>query len=206
KALLEAKEIVQGVRREVNAILEEARLSKSREAREKVAAAEAKVEAGLAALRPGETLVLEKLAPGDRVFVTTLGYDASVVAVDARHERLRVRAGQLEFEVPFAALAPPRGKAAAPRERGRREAQVEESSESINLIGLRVEEAVQRLEKFLDHASLTGTGTLRVVHGKGTGALRRGIRDYLAGHPLVAEFRGGEDYEGGEGVTVVTLR
>jgi DNA mismatch repair protein MutS2 len=58
----------------------------------------------------------------------------------------------------------------------------------------------------LNHASLEGNGEVRVIHGKGTGALMRAVRDYLDGHPLVLEFRKGEQFEGGDGATVVTLR
>ena len=58
----------------------------------------------------------------------------------------------------------------------------------------------------MNHAALDQVGELRVVHGHGTGALMKGVRGYLDGHPLVAAFRPGERFEGGDGVTVVTLR
>ncbi|HEY6007080.1 MAG TPA: endonuclease MutS2, partial [Geobacteraceae bacterium] len=186
RALLEAKELIQGARREVNAIIEEARQTKSRQAREKLAAAEAAAEARLAALRPEEGVVPEKIAVGDQVFVKTIGYDATVVAVDLKHDRLRVRAGRLELEVPLAAVAPARGKAAKAREPTRREIPTEEPTARLDLIGQRVDEALLQLEPFLNHASLAGIGEVRIVHGKGTGALRKGVREYLARHPLVA--------------------
>jgi DNA mismatch repair protein MutS2 len=76
----------------------------------------------------------------------------------------------------------------------------------LNIIGLRVDEALPEVERFLNRLSLEGTGEARIVHGKGTGALMRAVRDYLSGHPLVAEFRKGEPFEGGDGATVVALR
>lgn len=76
----------------------------------------------------------------------------------------------------------------------------------MKIIGMRVDEALPELERFLNHASLEGNGEVRVIHGKGTGTLRRAVRDYLDGHPLVLEFRKGEQFEGGDGATVVTLR
>jgi len=91
------------------------------------------------------------------------------------------------------------------RRQARGPAEQEEPGREINLIGLRVEEALTRLEPFLNHASLAGYGEVRVIHGIGTGALRRGVREHLTGHPLVASFRSGEQYEGGNGATVVTL-
>lgn len=69
-----------------------------------------------------------------------------------------------------------------------------------------MEDALTKLEPFLNHASLDGIGEVRIVHGKGTGALMRGVRDYLAGHPLVASFRDGEPFEGGAGATVVKIK
>ena len=190
----------------MNAAIEEAKQARSREAREKLAAAEAEVAARLAELAPAERLKPEEIAAGDTVFVETIGYDATVVAVDPRHDRVRVRAGRLEMDVPLSAVLPSKGKAPKAKAQPRKAAPSEETPGRLDLIGLRVEEAIARIEPFLNHASLAGIGELRIVHGKGTGALRRGVREYLDGHPLVAEFRDGDDYEGGSGVTVVTLR
>jgi DNA mismatch repair protein MutS2 len=75
----------------------------------------------------------------------------------------------------------------------------------INLIGCRVEEATQRLDKFLDEAAVAGHREVRVVHGHGTGRLRVALRDLLAGHPHVASLRPGNPSEGGNGATVILL-
>jgi DNA mismatch repair protein MutS2 len=61
------------------------------------------------------------------------------------------------------------------------------------------------VEKFLDDAVLAGHGTVRIVHGKGTGALRRAVEECLRKHPLVDAFRAGAPAEGGAGATVVEL-
>ncbi len=76
----------------------------------------------------------------------------------------------------------------------------------VNVIGLRVHEALPIVEKALDEALLGGLSTLSIVHGKGTGRLKRGVRDMLTGHPLVRTFRSGSIEQGGEGITVVVLR
>jgi DNA mismatch repair protein MutS2 len=76
----------------------------------------------------------------------------------------------------------------------------------INLIGLRVDEALSRLEPFLNHASLAGLAEVTIVHGYGTGALARAVREHLTRHPLIKTFRKGEPSEGGGGVTIATLR
>ena len=76
----------------------------------------------------------------------------------------------------------------------------------LSLIGLRAREAVARLERFLDRAVQAGEDSVRIIHGVGSGALRRAIHDYLATSPYCADFRAGESNEGGAGVTVATLQ
>ena len=76
----------------------------------------------------------------------------------------------------------------------------------IDLRGMLVEEGTYALDKFLDDAILGGIGLVYVIHGKGTGAMRAGIQDFLRGHPHVRSFRIGEYGEGDSGVTVVELK
>ena len=76
----------------------------------------------------------------------------------------------------------------------------------IHLLGTTQDEARDLVEKYLDDAFLSGLGQVRVVHGKGTGALRKAVRDLLASHPLVESFRDGEPAEGGHGATVAQLK
>jgi DNA mismatch repair protein MutS2 len=76
----------------------------------------------------------------------------------------------------------------------------------INLVGRKVDEALDLTDKFLDDAFLAQMTEVRVVHGSGTGALRQAIADFLAAHPHVARFQFAPQNQGGRGVTVVTLR
>ena len=76
----------------------------------------------------------------------------------------------------------------------------------INVIGQTVDEATFVIDKFLDDASLAGLKTVRIVHGKGTGKLRKGIHEYLSSHPHVSGFRLGTFGEGEMGVTVVEIK
>jgi DNA mismatch repair protein MutS2 len=80
------------------------------------------------------------------------------------------------------------------------------SGNELKVIGQRVEEALPRVDKFLDDATLSGLQTVRVIHGHGTGALRRAVAELLDGHPHVAGFRAAAQQEGGSGVTVVQLK
>jgi DNA mismatch repair protein MutS2 len=73
------------------------------------------------------------------------------------------------------------------------------------LLGRTTDEARDLAEKYLDDAFMAGLSTVRLVHGKGSGALRKAVRELLAAHPLVASYRDGEPAEGGSGATVAAL-
>ena len=79
-------------------------------------------------------------------------------------------------------------------------------SSEINLLGYTVDEAIAVLDKYLDDAYIARIPQVRIVHGKGTGALRSGITSYLHGIPYIKEFRLGQIGEGAEGVTIVTFK
>ena len=70
---------------------------------------------------------------------------------------------------------------------------------------LTVDEALPKLDHYLNTAFMAGLPSVRVVHGKGTGVLRKAVHDMLAGHPLVKSFRLADYGEGGSGVTIVEL-
>jgi DNA mismatch repair protein MutS2 len=75
----------------------------------------------------------------------------------------------------------------------------------LNLIGHRVDEALEESDKFLDRALLEGKQAVRIIHGFGTGALRKALREYLRKHPAVKSWRPGNENEGGDGATVAVL-
>lgn len=79
-------------------------------------------------------------------------------------------------------------------------------STEIQLLGQTVEEALQTLDKYLDDAVLAGIATVRIVHGKGTGALRAAVSQYLKRDPRVKTFRLGTFGEGDSGVTIAELK
>jgi DNA mismatch repair protein MutS2 len=207
KAFREARDIVSNAKREVNALLEEARRERSRVSMKKITAVEERIEEKLREFEGEAGLTIDQVREGDTVFVRSIGFDAVVVKTDPKSGRVRLLAVGKELEVPLPDIAPRRGEAPKPSKgRRRKEEEREEVPHELHLIGFRVEDAVKKLEPFLNHASLNGIGQVRIVHGKGTGALMRGVREYLEGHPLVDSFREGEPFEGGTGVTVVKVR
>jgi DNA mismatch repair protein MutS2 len=82
----------------------------------------------------------------------------------------------------------------------------EQAPDRLNLLGLRVEESLAEVDRYLDRVGLTGLSVVTIIHGLGTGALKTALTGYLKHHPLVAATRTGEPAEGGAGVTVVELK
>ena len=80
------------------------------------------------------------------------------------------------------------------------------ASDEINVIGMTVEEATDRLDKFLDDAALAHRSRIRIIHGHGTGALRKGIGAFLASHPLVEKHSFETEEHGGKAITIVELQ
>jgi DNA mismatch repair protein MutS2 len=130
--------------------------------------------------------VVERLEPGKRLAVTVAG------------KRLVVGAGSVTRLTPGPVMAPPRVQVDP--------APGDDLPGELHLLGQRVEEALERLDRYLDRAILAGRSEIRVIHGHGTGRLRRAVRQHLRDHPTVADQRPGGPSEGGEGATVIRLR
>jgi DNA mismatch repair protein MutS2 len=80
------------------------------------------------------------------------------------------------------------------------------ASGEINVIGMRVQEATERVDKYLDEAALANQTSVRIIHGHGTGALRKGLAEFLKTHPLVERTTFETEERGGKAITVVELR
>lgn len=148
--------------------------------------------------------------PGDLIRVKSLNAAGKLVKIrDDKGEAL-IQVGGLELTVPISdierfepadevRLTPPQLLQIKLTKRST-------ISPQINLIGSTTDEAKRRLDKYLDDAFLAGLEQVRVIHGRGTGALKRAVRDLLMDHPHVKSFRYAEPSEGGDGVTLVTLK
>ena len=144
---------------------------------------------------------------GDRVLVGALKLEGIVQAlhdrdaeVDVRGKRLRARLDDLRVVGSSAAVAslPVRVNVELQPRNG--------TLSELNVIGCNVDEAISRTEKFLDDAIVGELRTVRVIHGYGTGQLRRALATFLQTHPLVANFSAAPVEQGGGGVTVVELK
>jgi DNA mismatch repair protein MutS2 len=102
---------------------------------------------------------------------------------------------------------PPQGESTATRVKVNVDLQPREGLLSeVNVIGCTVDEAISRVEKFLDESTVSDLNVIRIIHGHGTGQLRRGLAAFLKEHPLVAKFDLAPNNQGGGGVTVVELK
>ena len=169
----------------------------------RVAAREADVEGAATTDRSAATAARPALRVGDVVTLSERGIQGELLALDG--DRAWIQRGAMRFEVPTAALRiVGREPVPAPHVMLSQDA-ADDGARELSLIGLRAGEALDRLERFLDRAVQGGHDSVRIVHGIGSGALRRAVHDYLAASPYCAGFRGGESGEGGTGVTVATL-
>lgn len=209
KARQEARDTITTARRELNQLLEQFKKDRRQEtcARLRERAEELESAFAPADQQPPESSTLK---PGSVVHVRTLGRDANVIALDQARQRVRVRAGSIELEVPLHGLAPSQGQKT--RGTGRIQSAINalihdsnESSSELKLIGQRVDEALAELERFIDQAILAELKEIRIIHGIGTGTLQRAVREFLGRHPQVHSFRPGEPHEGRDGATIVEL-
>ena len=149
------------------------------------------------------------LRAGDRVYIRGVSRPVEVVTAPDQQQEIEVLIGSMKARLPVYQLDRPADRLHPVAEQAgvvyRRPEAKRTISPEVNLHGYRVDEALNVIDSLLDDAALEGMSSLKIVHGKGTGALRRAIREYLSGHPLVAATEPGE---GGSaaGVTVVQLR
>ena len=146
------------------------------------------------------------LKEGDRVYVRGIAQPVEVISPADNQDRVEVLLGTMRAKIPVYQLVRQAEGHPAAASRGvyLDRAPKKNSNTELDLRGLRVDEAISRVDEALNDAALDGAGSIRLIHGKGTGALRRAIREYLGGHPLVMSAEDGEG-SGGDGVTVAEL-
>jgi DNA mismatch repair protein MutS2 len=155
---------------------------------------------------PPEGFVFRK---GDAVRIAGLNQEG-VLADEVEDGQATVTIGAMRVSVPAASLRLPRAK---PEEKGPAPTgtsvtltKAASVSPELKLIAQRAEAAVYNLETYLDEAQAAGLIQVRIIHGKGTGALKNAVWQFLKDHPAVESYRLGEQSEGGSGATIVTLK
>jgi DNA mismatch repair protein MutS2 len=144
-------------------------------------------------------------APGEQILVANTGIRGELLSVQG--ERAWIQRGSMRFEVPakelrkVTAVTAPAAEVVATHH----SPPPEDAARELNLVGLRTREAQSELDAFLDRAARSGYPSVRIIHGVGSGALRRAVADYLSMCPYCTSFRAGEPNEGGAGVTIAAL-
>ncbi len=164
--------------------------------------------------------LLRHVATGDQVLIKSMNKVATVQR-EVEKDLFEVALGTLKMRVKRDDLSEPQAPAINttqkpdPLAAARRQknvhvtvtsANTDDMRMEINLIGRTVDEATEELEKYLDRAFLAGLPRVRIIHGHGAGILRRGVREFLKGHPHVAGIEEAPQNEGGQGATLVELR
>ncbi len=200
-------ELIEELRRDGTALMEE--LKTREKSRTDLKGFVTKAAAKLESLAPTPDDAADSDAPlkvGDTVQVGDIR--GELIVLDAA--RAVISRGGLRIEVAPDRLRRSSVSAAENRPAQKKEAAITFSVEGsegteLNLIGMRTTDALRKLEDFLDTAFLTNRAEVRIVHGIGSGALRKAVAEYLGTSPYCASFRGAEPHHGGAGATIVQM-
>ncbi len=224
RILREAKETADQTIKQINKLSSESGLNRQLEAeraklRDKIKETDQKL--AVKQKGPRQPISPKKLKIGDGVKVLTMGLKGTVSTLPNEKGDLFVQMGILrslvnikdlellhEQEITAPSYSPSsRGRSGSDGGKGRISMSKSATiSPEINLIGMNVDEACFQLDKYLDDAYLSHLSSVRIVHGRGTGALKAGIHKYLKRQKYVKDFRLGEFGEGDSGVTIVTFK
>ena len=216
KAKDEARRIVEDTRREMDKLIADIRSIKGVDR----SAADRVIQQSRDALRKrrddlAEKLVLNKedgtkppktVNPGDTVRIVSLDKKATVLSKPDSKGEVQVQAGVMKLNAKLADLrmmqddTPQKGVGKIRLEKDR------QVGMELDIRGMLVDDAILVVDRYIDNAVLSGLTEINIIHGKGTGALRAGIQDYLRTNKRVKSFRLGNYGEGDAGVTVVTLK
>lgn len=168
--------------------------------------AKVKTETTVEAKAQPSPLKTGPIAPGDKVFIPQYNTVGEVITI--QNKQAEVQMGAFRSTVPLTSVT--LHEKAAPRQPEEIYSSVklpvaESPGMELDLRGQMTDEALLRLDQYLDQAFLARLPWVRIIHGKGSGALRQVVRQELSGHSLVSSYRPGNEGEGGEGVTVAKL-
>ncbi|MEG0568135.1 MAG: endonuclease MutS2 [Clostridium sp.] len=221
KAKKEAQEVLRRAKEEADTILRElnelkgnaknASMKDAEKARkalgEKLDEA-SKNKIGTSSLKDGMKKV-KSVMLGDEVYASTVAQKGIVMSLPDSKGMVDVQIGVMKIKVPLTSLAEEISKKKQVKKTGVAnmvKSKAKATVSSIDLRGQMVDEAIYEIDKYLDNAFLAGYDSVQIIHGKGTGALRKGVQEHLKRHHYVKKMRDGEYDEGGTGVTVVEIK
>lgn len=210
----EAKEEVQKIRNELKKLNKvdnfSERNKKISEIKGSLSNAEKKYETGILKVENNNPVSISDVKVGDRVKFLTLDQNGEVISLPDEQGNLHIKVGSMKIKANVSSLmyigetvAEKKNKSNVGLLRSKKALNV---STSINVIGKNLDDAIAEVEKYLDDAYVGGLFEVTIIHGRGEGILKNGIRDLLKRHQFVDSFRKGTYEDGGEGVTVVKFK
>lgn len=203
---------------EIKEILDELRREKSekiaRRSYARLAITEQKFKGKLAEFdekQHYEKIDWSKIKTGDKLILKELHQPVTILSLPDKNENVIVQMGNFKTKIKSDKLAPydsvyeKKENVYRPSSLEKFELRKTNISNTLDLRGYKVEDALDSLELYLDKASLANLASVMIIHGHGTGALKSAVRDFLSTSPYVAKFRPGEDAEGGDGVSIVDI-
>ena len=210
QAKSESREVLHALRQKLREVSRNARLEQAEANREsdEIEKLRKKLEPDIdqQAAVPG---FVRNIHAGDRVKITKLNKTGIILALNRDSIELEVSGKKIKLPTADVAPAEPileQRSAATFSGWSTKLYEEDTASDRLNIIGLRVEEGLTEVDRFIDRAGLSHFSIVTVIHGLGTGALKAAVTKFLKNHPLVASIRPGESYEGGSGVTVAELK
>lgn len=207
-AKLEAKNILLSTKKEANDIIKELSNNKNTDKirnklNEKIKSIKPEIK------QNNNLLSSNEIKLNMNVFINTLGQEGIIISKPNRNNTVTVQVGNAKMQVNIKNLSP--AKPAKPNKiiiNSKIDSNLKSKTATteINVLGYTVDEATFVIDKFLDDCALSNIKVARIVHGKGTGALRSGIHAFLKFHPHVSSFRLGTFGEGEMGVTIVNIK
>ncbi len=209
----EAAELQMKIRGAAADLRKEKSREKLEQAKKTLAEAREKLDAEVWQARPAVEMEETEagagpIASGDTVWLKEAGVPATVLSVFEERGLVEVQAGKVKMTLRLDGVEkriPSTGVVKTGAALIRREMSKPGVSPELDLRGKRAEEVEPLLDDYLNEASLCSLSQVRIIHGIGTGTVRQIVREMLASHPLAASFRPGEQGEGGDGVTIVSM-
>jgi len=209
----EAAELQMKIREAAAELRKEKSRERMEQAKRSLAEAQEQLDAGVWQARPAVDIDENEteagpITAGDTVWLREAGVPATVLSVSEERGLVEVHAGRVKMTLKLDSVekripstgAVKTGGAPITRRLSKHRVPLE-----LDLRGKRAEEVEPALEDYLNEASLCSLSRVRIIHGIGTGTVRQIVREILASHPLVTSFQPGEQGEGGDGVTIVSM-
>lgn len=201
-----AEEVIKKAEAEIKKIVEEARVQGFKDSRIREEFKDIKKET-IDALKTEKKRGQYIPKVGDIVAIMGHGNKGKVIALNEETKEAEVLVGSMKVKAAFESIEKTEGASGQGGEgaRGKIIQSSESFSREINIIGLIIDEAMPKVDKFIDNALLNGLDTVIIIHGSGTGRLRNAVQEYLKGHTAVKGFHFADQKHGGTGTTVVEL-